>query len=70
MNPELQQRIQNLMGDQPLPVDKAAAGFGESQSDMERMLKRQASERRPVPMNKAAAGFGESQNDKIGRAHV
>ena len=63
MNPELQQRIQNLMGDQPLPVDKAAAGFGESQSDMERMLKRQASERRSVPMNKAAAGFGESQND-------
>mgnify|MGYP003633057160 FL=1 len=63
MNPELQQRIQNLMGDQPVPVDKAAAGFGESQSDMERMLKRQASERRPVPMDKAAAGFGESQND-------
>ena len=63
MSPELQQRIQNLMGDLPISMDKAAGGFGESQNDMERMLQRQASERQPISVDKAAAGFGESQND-------
>jgi hypothetical protein len=63
MSPELQQQIQNLMGDLPISMDKAAGGFGESQNDMERMLQRQASERQPISMDKAAGGFGESQND-------
>jgi hypothetical protein len=67
MNPELQQRIQNLMGDEPIPMDKAAGGFGESQNDMEEMLRGQVSDKE---MDLYRKSLGMAEGGEVSREEM